>query len=126
MSQLRISFVLAGLLALIPALAAPPAKSDAGFEWSVEQGTQFNFGELGIGVGSVLKGPYIDENKQQQYGLYASLEISVEGQPSAFQQADVHDGQILLVGGYRILVEQVLPHGNGVVILRIWGPSTDR
>lgn len=113
------------LLLLLVALLANPAavaNPDPGFESSVEQGTQLNFGKLGIGVGSVLRGPYLDEKKIHRQGLYATLEIGVEGEPSQFRQADVHEGQTLEVAGYRILVEKIIATGKGTVILKMWAP----
>ncbi len=88
------------------------------------QSTQGNFGKLGIGVGDVDDGAYLDQKGVRREGLHASLSIAIEGEPSLFQQPDVHEGQTLMVGEYRILIERIIPDGNrGTVVVRIWGPK---
>jgi hypothetical protein len=85
------------------------------------ESTQGNFGKLGVGVGYVGGGPYLDEKNTRRNGLHASLSIAIDGQPSQFQEPDVQEGQILEVAGYRIFVEKIVPNGNrGGVVLRIW------
>jgi|SRR5579863_136560 len=122
-------FILAGSFS-VRALDAPsiaPGKADAGFEWSITEGTQFNFGKLGIGAGYMGGGLYLDEKNVRRTGLHASLDIQVDGEPSLFQQPDVHEGQTLEVAGYRILIEKIIPGEKGVVVLRVWGPpDTDK
>ena len=87
------------------------------------EGTQGNFGKLSIGAGYMGGGPYLDEENVRRDGLHASLSITVEGQSSKFQQPDVHEGQILGVAGYRILVEKIVPNAErGTIIVRIWAP----
>lgn len=104
--------------------AAPSADSTTGgFEMSVTEGTQLNYGPLGIGLGFVGVGTYLDEKNVKQYGLHASLSIAIEGQPSLFQQPDVREGQTLSVAGYRILVEKIIPGEKGVVVLRLWSAA---
>ena len=97
------------------------SKIERGFEWSLASSTQGNFGPLSIGVGYVGGGDYLDEREVRHSGLHAGLTISVDGKPALYQQPDVHEGQILSVGPYRILIERLLPaaHGRGVVVLRI-------
>lgn len=100
-----------------------PGKTDEGFSFSIMQTTQGNFGNLSIGAGYMGGGPYLDENGVRQEGLYASLTITIKGEPSQFQQPDVHEGQTLEVAGYRIFVEKIIPDGRrGTIILHIWGP----
>jgi hypothetical protein len=89
---------------------------------SVMETTQLNFGKLGIGAGYMGGGPYLDENGVRREGLHASLEIAVEGDPSKFSQPEVREGQTIMVAGYRILVEKIVPAQRGTVILRLWGP----
>ena len=93
-----------------------------GLEWSLESSTQGNFGPLGIGVGYVGGGDYLDQSGVRRSGLHASLTMTVAGKPTLFQQPDVHAGQMLTVGRYRILIERILPdvHGRGMIILRVW------
>lgn len=114
------------LTAASPVLAGNPpaaaAKADPGFGWSIEEGTQFNFGELHIGAGYMGGGAYLDEKNTRQNGLHASLQIAVDEEPSLSQQPDVHEGQILEVGGYKILIEKIIPGERGVIVLRVWGP----
>lgn len=97
------------------------SRTHRGFEWSLESSTQGNFGPLSIGVGYVGGGDYLDEREVRRSGLHASLTISVDGKPALYQQPDVHAGQLLTVGPYRILIERLLPatYGRGVVVLRI-------
>lgn len=97
--------------------------ANKGLELSIMESTQGNIGALGIGVGYVGGGPYLDENGVPQNGLHASLEISVQDKPSAFQQPDVHEGQTLEAAGYRILIDKIIPEGRGTVAVRVWGPS---
>ena len=75
--------------------------------------TQGNVGPLGIGVGYVGGGPYLDENGVRRDGLHASLAISVQDKPSAFQQPDVHEGQTLEAAGYRILIDKIILRRSG-------------
>ena len=121
---------LAILAASARAAPAPPHASPAspgvsqterGFEWSLASSTQGNFGPLSIGIGYVGGGDYLDEREVRRSGLHASLTISVDGKPALYQQPDVHEGQILSVGPYRILIERLLPaaHGRGLVVLRL-------
>jgi hypothetical protein len=105
------------------ASSTSPAKTNEGFEFSIMEGTQGNFGKLSIGAGYMGGGPYLDEENVRRDGLHASLSITVEGQSSKFQQPDVHEGQILGVAGYRILVEKIVPNAErGTIIVRIWAP----
>ena len=68
-------------------------------------------------------GPYLDENRVRRYGLYAGLSIAVDDAPSQFRQPDVHEGQTLQAGEYRILVERIFPsEGRGTVVVRVWSP----
>lgn len=97
--------------------------SHQGFELSIMESTQGNIGVIGIGVGYVGGGPYLDENGVRREGLHASLEISVANRPSAYLQPDVHEGQTVEEAGYRILIERIIPEGRGYVIVRVWGPS---
>lgn len=105
--------------------AAASTKTDSGFEWSIEQGTQFNFGKLGIGARSVDGGPYVDEKNVRHDGPHAGIDITVEGDPSKFQQPEVREGQILEVAGYKILIEKIIPGRKGIIILRVWGPPKE-
>lgn len=104
---------------------AAPVHEDANDEFGlpIMQSTQGNFGPLGIGVGYVGGGPYLDENEVRRNGLHASLEISVQDKPSAFQQPDVHEGQTLAAAGYQILIDKIISEGRGSVIVRVRGPS---
>lgn len=102
--------------------AAAATKPDAGFEWSIEEGTQFNFGKLSIGAGYMGGGTYLDEKGLRRDGLHADIDITIEGDPSKFQQPDVHEGQILEVAGYRILIEKIIPGEKGTIVFRVWGP----
>jgi len=129
MTHLPISlrWPLAALLLLLQAVvlgAAPasaPAK-DVGFEWSIEEGAQFNFDKLSIGLGYTGGGPYLNVVGAMMDGLHARVEITVEGDPSKFRQADVCEGEILLAAGYRILIEKIIPGQKGILVLRVWGP----
>ena len=123
-------FAATAMLAVLrPAIAqnASPVHGEAnkGFELSIMESTQGNVGPLGIGVGYVGGGPYLDENGVRRNGLHAGLAISVEDKPSAFQQPEVHEGQTLEVAGYRILIEKILLEfeDRRWVIVRVWGPS---
>jgi len=102
----------------------PPAtaKADDGFEWSIVEGTQFNFGDLSIGAGYMGSGPYLDEKDVRRNGLYASLSFADYGDDSPSRQSDVHEGQILTVAGYRILIEKIVPGQKGIVVLKVWAP----
>ncbi|HTW36520.1 MAG TPA: hypothetical protein VMD53_18015 [Rhizomicrobium sp.] len=119
-------FAAALLAVLQPATAETvspvQAGADGGFELSIVESTQGNIGAIGIGVGYVGGGPYLDENGVRRNGLHAGLAISVHHDPSAFQQPDVHEGQTLEAAGYRILIEKIIPEGRGSVIVRVWGP----
>jgi hypothetical protein len=127
------SLLATGLLSSLvgsAALAANPpaaalAKADPGFEWSIEEGTQFNFGELSIGAGYMGGGAYLDDKDVKRSGLHASIDITVEGKPELFQQPDVHEGQTLEVGGYKILIEKIIPGQRGTIVLRVWGPPKE-
>lgn len=104
--------------------AAPPAaKPDKGFVFGIMESTQGNFGDLSIGVGYTGRGTYLDENGARRDGLYASLSITVAGEPSLFQQPDVHEGQILTVGRYRIVILKIEPDSKprGGVVLQMFG-----
>jgi hypothetical protein len=113
-------FLQAAAIGDAPAPAS--AKADPGFEWSIEEGTQFNFDKLSVGLGYVGGGAYLDMVGARKDGLHASIDISIEGDPSQFRQPDVHEGQILLAGGYRILIEKIIPGQKGILVLRVWGP----
>ena len=87
---------------------------------SIMQGTQLNLPELSIGAGYMGSGPYLDEKGVRRDGLHADLSLAVHGQPSQFQQPDVHEGQTLEVAGYRILIEKINPDDErGSIVLRI-------
>jgi hypothetical protein len=119
----------------LPALAAPaapvaqpaaPEKNAAeGVSASVKTASQGNFGKLSIGVGYVGSGAYLDEKGAKRSGLHASLEIAVEDEPDKFSQPDVHEGQVLLVADYRVLIDKLVDGGSGrgTVILRLWPPA---
>ena len=94
-----------------------------GFVLSILSTTQGNFGRLGIGAGYMGGGPYLDEKDVRRVGLHASLAITVQGEPSQFQQPDVREGQTLAVAGYRIFVEKISPGAKGTVVLRLWAPA---
>jgi hypothetical protein len=101
-------------------------KTDGGFEFSIMESTQGNFGKLSIGAGYMGGGAYLDDKGVRREGLHASLTITIHGQPSQFQQPDVHEGQTLNVAGYRILVEKIIPENGaddrrGTIVLRIGG-----
>ena len=119
---------------LAPSLAAAAAnaptsnteKTDGGFEFSIMESTQGNFGKLSIGAGYMGGGAYLDEKGVRREGLHASLTIAIDGQPSQFQQPDVHEGETLVVAGYRIFIEKIIPANGsgdrrGTVVLRIRG-----
>ena len=121
-------FAAAAMFAVLkPAIAANVSSvhegANKGFELSIMESTQGNVGPLGIGVGYVGGGPYLDENGARRDGLHASLAVSVQDKPSAFQQPDVHEGQTLEAAGYRILIDKIISEGRGSVIVRVWGPS---
>jgi len=109
-----------------PAPAPAPDGKDAndGFLATIMSTTQGNFGKLGIGVGYIGGGPYLDEKGARRDGLHAGLSISVQGQPKLFQQPDVREGQTLVVADYRIVVVKLLaaPGSKGTVVLRLWAP----
>lgn len=105
--------------------AAPSTKADPGFEWSIKEGTQFNLGKLHIGAGNMIKGPYIDEKNVRRYGLYANIQIVVDDDPPVFQQPDVHEGQTLVVAGYKILIEAIIPGERGTLVFRVWDPPKE-
>ena len=109
--------------AMASAQDAPPAKvvqPDAGFAMSIREGTQGNFGKLGIGAGSMGAGSYLDDKGVLRSGLHAALSIAVEGEPSLFRQIDVSEGQTVEVAGYRIIIDKIVPQDEkGTVILRI-------
>jgi hypothetical protein len=113
-------------MATVAASVATPPASGKNLEvpLSVVSGTQGNFGLLGIGVGYVGGGAYLDETGALQSGLHASLGIGIEGAPELATQPDVREGQTLVVAGYHILVEKIVPgdYGGGTVILRAWAP----
>jgi hypothetical protein len=103
----------------------PAGKSAAeGFPMSIASGTQGNIGKLGIGADYMGGGPYIDEKGARRNGLHASLSIAVDDAPKLFSQPDVHEGQALMIAGYRILVEKIVsgPSATGTVLLRVWLP----
>ena len=102
--------------------AAASTKADPGFEWSIEEGTQFNFGKLHIGAGYMGGGPYMDEKNVRRNGLHAGIQIAIDDDPSKFRQPDVHEGQILEVAGYKILIETIIPGERGTIVFRVWGP----
>lgn len=103
--------------------AADTGKPGRGFEISLEESTQGNFGVLGVGVGYLGGGAYLDEKGVRRSGLHANLSITIEGKPSQFRQPQAREGQTLKVDGYRILVEKILPENpRGIVILRVWSP----
>ena len=107
----------------VDASSAGPAKTNEGFEFSIMEGTQGNFGKLGIGAGYISGGSYFDEEKVWREGVHADLSIAVDGQPSQFRQTEVHEGQRLEVAGYRIFIEKIVPDaGRGTIIVRIWAP----
>jgi hypothetical protein len=115
------------LAVLQPAIAGNASSvhrgENDGVKLSIMQSTQGNVGALGIGVGYVGGGPYLDEHGVRRNGLHAGLAISVRDKLSAYQQPDVHEGQTLEAAGYRILIEKILPEDRGWVILRVWKPS---
>lgn len=117
-------FLQAGSWASAPEKAPSPASTSAteGFILSIMSTTQGNFGKLGIGAGYMGGGPYLDEQNVRRNGLHASLSIAVEGEPSLFQQPDVHEGQTLEAAGYRIFVEKIDPGTRGAIVLRLWAP----
>ena len=102
--------------------AATPVSAADGFATSIMSGTQLNIGKLSIGAGYMGGGPYFDEKNVRREGLHASLDITIEDDPSKFQQPDVHEGQIVEVAGYRILVEKIIPGNRGNLVLRLWVP----
>lgn len=121
----------------LPALAAPAAglapaaatveKDPAeGLKLSIRSNAQGNFGKLGIGVGFVGTGNYLDEKGARRYGPYASLSIAVAGAPDQSVQPDVREGQTLIVADYRIAIDKLVPasSGEGTVLLRVWAPPT--
>lgn len=122
--RLLIAALVSFALPLAAANPAGPAKPDAGFEWSIVEGTQFNFGDLSIGAGYMGSGPYLDEKNVRRNGLYASLSFAFYGDDSPSRQSDVHEGQILTVAGYRILIEKIIPGRKGTVVLRVWGAQS--
>jgi hypothetical protein len=106
--------------------ASGSEKTDRGFEMSIMESTQFNFGKLSIGAGYMGGGAYLDEKGVRRVGPHATLSITIEGEPSRFQQPDVREGQTLNVGGYRILIEKIIPEtsptdSRGTIIVRVWG-----
>ncbi len=107
-------------------VASAPADADpgAGLPAYIRSTTQGNFGDLSIGVGYVGGGPYLDEKGARRNGLHASLSISIDATPPIFQQPDVHEGQTLLVGSYRIRVDKIIngESGKGAVVLHFWSP----
>lgn len=111
----------------IPTPAPAPVDKSAteGFPLSVASTTQGNLGKLGIGAGYMGGGPYLDENGKRVNGLHASLSISVDGAPDLFTQPDVHEGETLMVGGYRIRVDKIVAGAGsqGTVVLRVWAPA---
>ncbi|MDE1937956.1 MAG: hypothetical protein KGI68_02950 [Alphaproteobacteria bacterium] len=121
--------LVAGLAFLqTPSWAAAPAgaKTDPGFEMSIMESTQFNFGKLSIGAGYMGGGAYLDEKGVRRDGLHVTLSITIAGEPAQFQQPDISEGQTLNVSGYRILVEKIIPQSGpndrrGFVIVRVWG-----
>lgn len=102
--------------------APATAKADDGFEWSVVEGTQFNFGDLSIGAGYMGSGLYLDEKNVRRNGLYASLSFADYGDDTPSQQRDVHEGQTLEFAGYRILIERIVPGQKGLVVFKVWSP----
>lgn len=117
--------VLAEPWASAAALPASDAAPQGGFELTIMQSTQGNFGKLGIGVGDTGGGgSYLDENGVRRDGLHASLSIAIEGEPSQFRQPEVYEGQTLKVDGYRILIERILPDATprGCIVVRVWMP----
>ena len=108
-----------------PAASAPAdADPGGGLPAYIRSTTQGNFGDLHIGVGYVGGGPYLDEKGVRRNGLHASLSIAVDSKPAVFQQPDVHEGQTLLVGDYRIRVDKIIDgeSGKGAVVLHFWSP----
>lgn len=102
--------------------AAPSSGSGDGANlnaFSVREGTQLNVGKLGIGVGYVGTGPYLDEKNVRRDGLHASLSIAVEGLPALFQQPDVHEGDTVAVAGYSISIVKLIPGPRGSVVMRV-------
>jgi hypothetical protein len=108
----------------VKAPATGSGKPDEGFIATIMSSTQGNFGKLGIGAGYMGGGPYLDEQNVRRQGLHASLTLSVDGEPSRFQQLDVHEGQRIEVAGFRILVEQINVGTRGTVVLRLWYPPS--
>jgi|GEM_PF-2587035 len=99
---------------------APGAKPDEGTVISILSTTQANFGDFSIGAGYMGGGAYLDENDARREGLHASLTFTVHGDASQFSQPDVHEGEILEAGGYRIKIEKINPGERGSVVLRLW------
>lgn len=117
----------------LPALAAsaipsaPPAvdaeKKDAqGAVLTIATATQDEFGALSISVRHVDAGAFADAAGAQKSGLHADLDVSVEDRKDLFSQPSVTEGQTLMVGDYRLRVEQIDPKARGTVVLRVWAP----
>jgi hypothetical protein len=108
----------------VPTTAPAPADKSAteGFPLSIASTTQGNLGKLGIGAGYVGGGPYIDEKGARVNGLHAGLSISIDGAPGLSSQPDVHEGETLMAGEYRIRVDKIVPgpSAQGTVVLRVW------
>ncbi|MDA8382551.1 MAG: hypothetical protein M0037_05705 [Betaproteobacteria bacterium] len=102
-----------------PAHASGQARSHPDLIFPVQESTQLNLGDLQIGVGYVGYGAYIAEKGNRRYGLHASLSIVIDDKPSLFQQPDVHKGQVVSVGGYRITIVDISTEGRGSVALEV-------
>lgn len=117
---MRRALALAALMLSAPLVARATAD---GYHGSTVSGTQGNYGDIGIGVGYVGGGPYLDETGVRKNGLHATLDIAVEGAPKVFVQPDVHEGQTVTAPGYyRLLVEKIVPepYGHGTVLYTLW------
>ncbi|MDE2490292.1 MAG: hypothetical protein KGM24_05555 [Elusimicrobia bacterium] len=111
------------ILSCLEARAAPPAAPGGGFSISIEQGTQMDFGGLSIGLIDASRGYYLDGGGRRRYGLRASLALTLLGQPKSYRQVDAVKGQVILIGGYRVLVQDILPKGDGSVVVAVRGPA---
>lgn len=101
------------------ALSPTTDKKTEGVVVSIMSTSQGNFGKLSIGAGYMGPGLYLDENGVKRDGLHAALSITIEGEPSLFQQPDVHEGQTLDVAGYQIFIEKINPGTRGTIVLRL-------
>lgn len=102
----------------LPAHASGQAQAHV-FIPVVHESEQFNLDDLQIGLGYVGSGPYIDGTGERRNGLHASLSIVVDDKPSLFQQPDVHKGEVISVGNYRITIVDISTNGRGSVAFEV-------